>query len=209
MTLRNDGGDFYSLTIVNENASPTLYDLDVFAFGGRINRAIDNFGYSSPRITNVFAKAQFGHTSTAIRDGGHEGATIIDTRAVAEGATDRNVGIEVSAATTIRHTSASAIGGRERCRGIWLNDNDADVESVTVSATGPYECYGLYAIEADSPNPIRYSTISGSTAGVVAAEVTLSTTTNNNIVGLQASCISSIDPNGTPLDSRCLPIAMP
>ncbi|MCB1772988.1 MAG: hypothetical protein KDI88_05190 [Gammaproteobacteria bacterium] len=209
MTLRNDGGGFYSRTIVNENASPALYDLDVLAFGGQINLAINNFGYSSPRITNVFAKAQFGHTATAISDGGYEGSTIIDTQAVAEGATDRNVGIEVSAATFIRHTEASAIGGSERCRGMWLTSSDADIESVTLSATGPDECYGLYAIEADAPNPLRYSTVSGSTAGVVKAEVILSTTSNYNLGSLQASCISSIDPGGAPLDTSCRPQALP
>jgi hypothetical protein len=89
-----------------------------------------------------------------------------------------------------------------------LTSNEADIESVTLSATGVYECYGVYAIEADSPNPIRYSTISGSTASAVAATLHLSTASNHNLM-LGATCTASIDENGTPLDAFCKPHPTP
>jgi hypothetical protein len=209
MTVRNDGGGFYAFGITNENASPTLHDLDVFAFGGQVNRAIHNFGYAAPRISRVYAEARFGFEATAIRDGGYLGATIVDTRAVAEGATGRNVGIEVSASTTIRQTEASALGGSERCRGIWLTSNDADIESVTASATGNRDCFGFYAVEADAPQPVRYSTLSGQGGALVDGEAQLSTIVDGQDGSLGETCVNCADQHGNPLDDRCGVIAMP
>jgi hypothetical protein len=203
MTVRNDGGGFYSEGITNENASPVLHDLDVFAFGGQINHAIKNFGYAAPRISQVYAEARYGSTAIGIRDAGYLGATIVDTRARAEGATKRNVGIEVGAATTIRHTEASALGGSQHCLGIWLTSNDADIESVTVSATGNGSCYGFYAIGVESPNPISYSTFSGQGRGLVAAEAHLSTLVDGQEGNVGATCVNCADQHGNPLDRHC------
>jgi hypothetical protein len=151
----------------------------------------------------VYAEARYGSTAIAIRDTGYLGATIVDTRARAEGATNLNVGIEVGATTTIRQTDASALGGSQRCLGIWLTSNDADIESVTVSATGNSNCYGFYAIGVESPNPIRYSTFSGQGRGLVAAEAHLSTLVEGQSGTVGETCVNCADQHGNPLDRHC------
>ena len=209
MTIRNNGGGYYSLGVVNEQDSTAMHDLEVQAFGGTVNIAIWNFGNYAPRISNVTALAKFGESATGIKDSGPAASTIVDTQAIAEGATHNNIGIEVSTGSYLRHVEASAIGGSEKCRGIWLKSNDADIESVTLSATGPGTCVGLWGEVGYLPNPVRYSTISGSTIGVARIEAILSTTSNYDFVGAYVNCISSIDPNGTPLDSLCRPQPAP
>ena len=201
VTIRNDGGDVFSYAIGNFGVSPTIEGVTVEASGGTgANIAIFNSIGASPTIRNVTARASSGNMAMGIRESDTSASQILSTQAYAEGATDINVGIALGweSATTVRHVHASAIGGTARCDGLTVGKSNPDIEFVTATATGNDECYGITG--SNGPTVVRYSEATGTGGGIAFVHMEMSTVSGGSYLG---TCFSSVDENGTPLNSTC------
>lgn len=201
VTIRNDGGDVFSYAIGNFAVSPTIEGVTVEASGGTgANIAVFNSGGASPTIKHVTATATSGNTAIGIRESDTSASQIIGTQAYAEGASDTNIGIDLGweSATTVRHVHASAIGGTGRCHGLDVGNGNPDIAFVTATATGNDGCYGISGV--NGPAVVRYSETTGTGGGISLVNIEMSTVGNGHYLG---TCFSSVDENGTPLDSAC------
>jgi hypothetical protein len=166
LTVENTGGGgAYSIALSNDNTSPRVSNITAKASGGNSSRAIENDSGAAPVMTNVTAEASGNQNSYAVFNWGASGVMMNNVTAKASGGTFISCGVYNSGSTAVmNNVTASATGGTQKNYGVYNFGLGVVMTNVTATASGgTYSC-GIYN-QLASPM-IRRSTMKGNDEGL-------------------------------------------
>ena len=210
LTVENTGGDYGSVALYNNNASPSVNNVTATASGGTNNCGVYNAS-SSPTMSNVTATASGGSYSYGVYNYNSSSPTMSNVTATVSGGTGENVGVYnyTSSSPTMSNVNATASGGTGQSIGVYNYVSSSPMMTnvtATATATGEELSIGVYCGSSD-PTIIRRTTMEGDTNGLYITNATVTVSQSTIIGGVSTSgtktCVACDNGTGTALLGDC------
>jgi hypothetical protein len=136
-TVENKGGDYNSIALYNDNASPRVTNVTAKASGGTVNFAFLN-KTSSPTMTNVTATASGGVSNLGVSNSSSSSPTMTNVKAMASGGTTDNKGVQNFSSSPVirRSTIKGTIDGLQVSGGTTTVSQSTIIGGVSSDAGG-------------------------------------------------------------------------